>query len=247
MESFLKYIDEIYEERSGKIKREFPDLKIDKRFTIYEELLPIGEGIDFTVSFQLKKTKRTSLLLVKDVDGRKAKLYFSEFDIIATLIYIYDNYTFQGNYLCEQMCNLINDNGDFVEFKIKDKKFKFRGIEYINKDRNLLFTMTSDYDISINDFICLLNIVIEKDRISKKSNEGKGTILKYLLFIFLFSKQTSYKYKENLNKILKDIGLYMGENLEDYREVLDEIGYKKFYIDGSASKDILCYNDKEES
>lgn len=245
MESFLLYIDKIYNKEKEIVRNSFLDFSIDRRFTIYVDLQPIEDGIDFGTRFRLRKRdRRTTLLLVRDDNGRKVKLYFSEFDIICTLISIYDNYEFYGNYICDQMCNLVNDGGNIVKFKIEAEEFAFKGINYLREET--VFLTSADYEISINDFICLLNIVFEKDRTNGNSNNAKGTILKYLLFIFLFSRRTNIECKENLKKILQDKGIYLGDELESYRDILNK-SKKKVFIDISVSNNILCYNNIEES
>ncbi|BCZ48465.1 hypothetical protein psyc5s11_45320 [Clostridium gelidum] len=251
MGHFLDDIDEIYESKKNYIINKYPGWKIDGRFTTYTPIIPNTEGIKFSTTLQLKKMIKTSVIFEQEYEGRTVRFYFDEYNIICTLIYIYDNFNQEGKYICDKMHLLINDNGEDISFKINDKKYEFKGIKYMPKDKK--FLTLSDYEIGINDFICLVNLVIEKDRYSKqdengkKDENGKSTILKYLLFLFLFSKKTSKEFKAKMIEVLQEEKIYKGDKLINYKKIINAIGSQKIYFDNSLSNKILCYNNNEES
>ncbi|MBV4420328.1 hypothetical protein KM800_13535 [Clostridium tyrobutyricum] len=240
---FLNYMDSVYKQAVLDIKDKHPDWKIDKNFIIYKEIIPDVEGIVFKTKLQLKKKgKRTSVLFQQEFKKRKTRYYLSEYDIVRMLIYIFDTFKEESNtiYLC--MCNLINDTGQDVSFKINDKKFKFKGIQYLGQNDKKILTHF-DYYIGINDFISLLNLVIEKDRYSVENQHDKGTILKYIVFLVLFSKRSQPKNKSTMNQILKDKKIFIeGASLKEYKEIINNTGRNKLYFDTSLSDKILCYN-----
>ncbi|NFJ03656.1 hypothetical protein FC905_01040 [Clostridium botulinum] len=240
MEHFSNYMDEIKENMKNKIKTQHPAWKIDDKFTIYNTIIPIAEGVVFKSKFKLKKKKRTSVIFEQEFNNRKVRYYFSEYDIIRTLIYIYDKFIDEGNYICEKMIALINDNGDDVEFGLNNKRYKFKGIGYISENKEFLTNM--DYWLGINDFIFLLNLVIEKDRYKEMNENAKKTILKYLLFLFLCSERKEDMPKTKLINILKDKHIYTGLKLRSYKDVINKIGRGKLYLDISLSEEILWYN-----
>lgn len=237
MDHYLDYMDEIYENKKTSIHQEHPDWKINRNFTIYVDIKPIAEGMKFQTTLQLKKQDRTSVILVQEFDGKKAKQYFSEFDIIHTFIYIFDTFKDEGNYIYHKMIELIKDNGNDVSFIIDEKQFSFKGINYLSEDK--LFKTFADYIISINDFISLLNLVIEKDRYSKESKDGKSTILKYILFLLLISNRSEQKIKMQMKDILEIKSIYIDDKLSVYKNIINRNGKDKIYFDSILFKDIL--------
>lgn len=248
MEHFLDYMDKTKKNMENQISNQHPDWNIDSRFTIYTYIEPIVDDILFKTKFRLRKRKKTSVIFEQEFNNRKARYYFDEYNIIRTLIYIYDNFQEEGNHICERMSQIIDDGGEDVEFKLDNKIYKFKGIGYMSENKE--FLTDADYLIGINDFICLLNLVIEKDRYGKNNynNEnGKKTIIKYLLFLFLVSERTKNKSKTKLINILKQKSIYTGLKLESYKKVINTIGRNKLHLEIGLSKDILWYNKKEES
>jgi hypothetical protein len=245
MNHYLEYIDEIHSEKKKNIQDQHPDWKFDKRFSVCNKIIPIAEGVNFQATLQLRKRKRTSVIFEHEYSGRKVIHYFSEYEIIRSLIYIYDNFEKEGNDICSGLNELMKDAGQDVMFDINNKRFTFRGIKYLHN--NISFLTLTDYQITLNDFICLLNLVIEKDRYSKESKEGKTTILKYLLFLYLISNRTSEKLKAEVEKILKSKDIYKTRELNDYKEVINRNNREKIYFDIGLYNNILCYNNNEES
>ncbi len=237
MAHYLNTIDVIHANVILDIKKQHPNWMIDSNFTVYREIMPVIEGISFQTTFLLRKRSRTSVILMQEPNGRKIRQYFNEYRIIETLIYLYDYYIEEGDAFYYGMCKLIEDNGVDVSFSIGDEQFSFKGIQYFSS--NKLFLSFADYQININDFICLLNLVIEKDRYSKESENGKGTILKYLLFLLLCSTRTSLSQKTNMINVLKSKDLYKDNTLASYKEVINRTGTAKLYFSVGLFKNIL--------
>lgn len=236
MKHYLDYMDNIYANTVATIKKQHIDWKIGKDFTIYREITPVLKGINFQTTMLLRKRNRTSVIFEQDFNGRKTKQYFSEYNIIETLIDIYDLFVDEGNTIYSGMCKLIEDSGTDVNFRIGTEQFSFKGIQYLSNDK--LFMTYTGYKIGINDFIGLLNLVIEKDRYSKESNNGKGTILKYILFLLLRSRRTPIHKRQMIN-ILNEAKIYKDNSLTKYKDIINETGGSKLYFKSELFKDIV--------
>lgn len=237
MDHYLDYIDTIYKNAIESIKKQHADWKIDRDFTVYCKVTPIIKNLNFQTSLQLQKRNKTSVIFEQIINGRRARQYFDEYSIIKTLIYLYDVEENVGDSIYCGMCNLIKDKGTDVSFKIGTEEFSFKGIKYLPYDK--LFLTYADYEISINDFIALLNLVIEKDRYSKESENGKGTILKYILFLLLCSSRTKLEQKENMVNILKKMKLYKDNTLISYKDKINKTGEKKLYFKSEILMNLL--------
>ncbi|EGT3613441.1 hypothetical protein E5N06_08810 [Clostridium perfringens] len=240
MSHFLEKLDKIYNETLERSKLTY---KIDENFTIYQDVTPIAPKVNFGTIFKLKKRKRSSLLLVKVLDSKQVSLYFSEYDVIVMLIYIYDNLNEYGKYICKEMINLIKGMGCLFTFSIDKDIYKANGIKYIDND--VSFLTIKDYEIYINDLIFLLNIIIEKDRFSKKNDNEKITLIKYLLFTYLFSEKSNKKYEHNIINAFKGENIYKGKSIKNYKGILNKTGREKLYFDTSLI-DLVCDIIKEE-
>ena len=237
MSHYLDYMDKIYNSVVAGIKEHHTDWKIDRNFAIYREITPKLEGVDFQTTMQLRKrSSRTSVIFEQDYNERKTLLYLTEYNIVEKLIYIYDNFVNEGDLIFSGLLKLIEDSGTDVFFKIEAEPFSFKGIQYLSDDK--LFLSSTDYQIGINDFIALLNLVIEKDRYSKESENGKGTIRKYLSFLLFCSSRTQ-KHKSDMENMLNEINLYRGNSLNKYRDVINGTGEKKLYLKKEHLENII--------
>lgn len=235
MASYLDYMDKIHSEAISDIKSKQKDWIVDKiNFTIYRLIKPIASDISFKSVTLLRKKARTSVMIVQDYNGRQTKLYFSEYKIIETLIFLYDSYEDEGGVIYEGLIKLVKNIGSNISFEVDDKKFTFKGLLYLSQDKN--FMTFTDYEISINDFICLLNLVIEKDRYNNKSENGKATVSKYLLFTILCSKRAAVKQKAKMVEILKMKKIYDGQILKKYKNIINRTGESKLFIETELLK-----------
>ncbi len=229
MNAYIHYMDSIKNSVITELLRQHSEWIIERNnFTIYREIIPIFDNYNFNTKMLLRKRINTSVILKQTYAGRESKQYFSDFNIIETFIYLYDTFTYEGDIIYSSLCDLIEDKGANVQFVIDSQKFLFKGIDYLPHDKN--FLTFADYEISINEFICLLNLVIEKERYSLGSEKGKGTILKYLLFLLLCSKRSTDDKKEKMIKILKDKDIFTGNTLVRYKSKINATGDQKLYF-----------------
>lgn len=239
MNTYTSYMDIIKTNVISSIKRQHTDWKIDGKFVVYREITPVlnDSTFNFNTKMLLRKRSNTSVLLEQVHNGRRVKQYFSDYNVIETMIFIYDSFISEGDAIYSGMCDLIKDKGTDVFFRIDTHQFSFKGIKYLNNDKH--FLTFADYQIGINDFICLLNLIIEKERYSKDSENGKGTILKYILFLLLCSNRTTLVQKNQMVDILERKSIYKDETLITYKEIINATRESKLYFKAGLFENIL--------
>ncbi len=187
MSTFLDFMDELYkQERAINKIQQYND-----EYRHYEKIIPL----DFFTenSFNCLKVKKTKILFCPS----NVKVYLSDADIIKNIIN-FDNISII-NYFLYQFINLYKgENCDFA-YRIRDHKFIGKGISYAKK--NVKFLLHTDNSITINEFIFILNMIFEKDRLYSMMigrDLLKITLCKYITLISLykFNEKKSRKFLE---------------------------------------------------
>ena len=191
-ENFLQLLDKKYENTrtNRKISKE------NEEFAIYQRIEPL----DFNCQneFYCYKKSKTKILYCPD----NCKVYLTDQDIINIFLKLNDDMV---NKFLEKLVNLYNGNGYKFKFKVINIEFEGVGIDYEveNNDKILLYT---DNEITINELIFVINIILEKDRLY---NSQEKTLIKYISLL------KYYKYNDkNVEKFLKEIQFPLSFKIE---------------------------------
>lgn len=191
------------------------DQKIgNRRFMYYEKIL-----------FELEEKKYIQILCIKNnytflglLSKNDIKIVMTDFDIINMLIFLLKNYNEFGIRILNNLKEYLNDNTFEYNYIIKTKTFRGKGIPIFNMT-DLLLTK-EDQEISLEEFLVMLNMIIEKERVSKAGND-KNTIAKYITFInvYLYDDKkyktilinSDYNFMRDINKLSSQIN-FSGKN-----------------------------------
>ena len=199
-ESFLDYLDEQYDHERvvNKIQKD------NEEYRYYEELTPLDFKTENT--FICLKVKKTKIIFCQS----NVKVYLSDADIIKNIVNFDDKSLV--NFFLDGFVKLYKGENRIFNFRIKDKKFEGRGIEYIKGDCK--FLLHTDNSISLNEFIFILNMIFEKDRVYSEvigKDLLKVTLSKFISLINLYSydifhcreflKKTGYPVDKNLDEV----------------------------------------------
>ncbi len=164
--------------------------------TTFHSFIPITpKSYSPTCVFVIKKQEKSKLLCVFG----KQRVYLSDLNIIETILSMKKE---EIKWFLDQFIKLFQNLGVEVEFEIEDFIVKGFGIECYPTTRSI--ALFSDSDMSVNDFIFLINFVFIKDRAWEESknilNFSKITLCKYISLIdyYGFSSECSKQYLENI-------------------------------------------------
>lgn len=216
--NFLEYIDNIYK----KEKNKFHDKKIiSKEFCCFIPIKPL----EYTSNnkFLIKKQKHSKLFIIIG----KQRVYLSDIDIIKTILLLSED---DIRWFIDQFCKLYTYDNNACMFKIKGEEFRGSRIEYIyNETKNIL--LYTDSEISINDFIFVINFVLSKDslwgKVNGLDNFRKITICKYISLLKyyafkskeaeLFLKKIKYPIKNEKPKDTKEISrIFNDDSIKEF-------------------------------
>ena len=225
--SFLSYIDERYEQ----VKGEFDISRDNKSFNHYEAIKPL----DFMTNteFLLKKNALSKILFCPS--GTRINL--SDEDIIYNILYN------MPEFYCKRFLSAFLKiyGADFSDFgfKISECEFHGKGICYFESTiGNVEFLLHTDNRITYNEFIFILNIVFEKDRLTTSDPEKdylKNTLHKYIALILY------YKYQDiNATRYLSEINFPIGGgHFQRKNDPKSAKKVKKLFWDNALFKKII--------
>jgi hypothetical protein len=177
------------------------NIQVDnEEYRHYEKLIPL----DFTTKneFLCLKVKKTKILFCQS----NVKVYLSDADIIRTIVKFDDNTV---NFFLEKFSELYNGNGQIFRYRVNSRDFDGRGLEYVKNKSS--FLLHCDMEININDFIFILNMIFEKDRLFTRvagKNLLKVTLCKFIVLI------KYYKFNDKICcDFLQEIGYSVDKQL----------------------------------
>lgn len=202
-------------------------------FYFYKNIKVIGE-YNIENEILILKRFRTAILIRCKESG--IKLYLSDFDIINIIVNLINDYTQYGMDLISQMEKLVFGEGDKIIFIVdeEDEEFELNGINFI--DKNIKINTHADIDININEFILVINLILEKERISG-DDVLEGTLGKYILLSKYYSNE--YIDESNIEKVLQEYGIDTKESLEYNKYKIN----KKSKNTSSGSKLLIPYKE----
>lgn len=201
--NFIQYIDCLRNEYISS-----NDIKNYNNFYFYKNIKVVNKYKIENDILILKRFK-TAILIKCKKSG--IKLYLSDFDIINIIVKLINEHAEEGMNLISEMEKLVWGEGSKITFEIEgeEKKFELNGIDFI--DKNIKINTYADIDININEFILVMNLILEKERLSG-DEAAEGTLGKYILLSKYYSN--TYSNEVEIENILKDYGININESLE---------------------------------
>lgn len=198
MSNFVNDLDDIYRQK----KRERIDANIDNNFYIYVPVF-IKTEVFSNENYLIRKDKNIKFLYIKD----GCRVYFSDADIINMLLKVENR---------ESIGKLVSYFNKMYQQKVEgletysiifgDERYSVKGCFEIKNTQILL--NRQDIDITFNDLLVLINLILAKDyyafnsnRYSEHKNNNflKTTCVKYisLLQYYYFEDEKAKLYLEN--------------------------------------------------
>lgn len=164
----------------------------NKNFWIY---VPVkinlyGKG---NVNYIAKKGEFTKFIYTKS----NCRVYFSDADILTMLLQVKNKDTIDT--LIKHLKEMYAGNTEKFEIDILGKKYNVEGLQAIYDEQ--ILTNPQDIDISFNELLVLINLVLSKDKAAtslwtQKPDFLKHTISKYisLLEFYYYGKESAREY-----------------------------------------------------
>ncbi len=213
--NYIRYLDKLKYEKIERLKK--LNYKVISRSYHFYQKINFDKKVRFESNFVALKLSDISILL----ENNGIKIYFSDYDIIKILI---DLPLMVREKLFESFYEVVNDRGTEVKFFINDKHFSISGIKFFSG--NIEIKESNGLNLHINDFIGLLNLIVEKERVSNESEKFKETLNKYILFTNLFSS----KYEKELENILLRNNIEKKSKLSDYKTLINSKYFRRWYL-----------------
>ena len=209
MSNFIEALDKKYEKELQKIK------KANKNFVCNIPLKVKVYG-NTNSNYIIRKGKFTKFLYAKN----GCRIYFSDVDILAMLLQITNKETM--NKLVENLKKAYRDDVAKYDIYLGNKKYEAEGIEQI-KDEQILYN-PQDIDISFDELLILINLILAKDRASNFLWKGRPDFFKHTLSKYISLIMYYYYGDEIAKKYLSDIGyevkkdIYFNYNTTEKRD-----------------------------
>lgn len=200
---FLDYIDKQHTENRLQYKED----EVSKTFSTF---LPV-QANDFRSScgYLIKKQDKAKLILLCG----KQRVYFSDVDIIKTIISLPSEI---ANWFLKQFIKVYQNKYTEFSFEINNTSFVGYGIPKYPNQKNIL--LISDSEITINEFIFIINFILFKDlkwkEKSKIEDFDKRTLCKYISLIdyFVNNSEKSKSFLTNIGYPIPDEPSLIWEN-----------------------------------
>ncbi len=160
--------------------------------------------------------KKMVFFLLKDTNG--TQFYLDDHDIISMIISIKEVDNSAYDFIISNFESLLEKSTFSFSFFLNDKKFTYPGLNYYEK--KILVKTKADIDITLNDLIHLLNLILVKE-----FSNIKSIICRYITFSRFYSNEC--KISKN---ILSECGYDTTINFEKSKEIISIGGKKKFNI-----------------
>lgn len=175
-----------YLQTMDKLKARYIDKKKDEgeanypfvQYHYYEQVnYAVEEEIQFMQQLVAVKLAKTTILFIDPTT--KAKVYLSDFDITRMIKKLKDE-ALRTHILSSLQKVIDRKKLSTLTFTIQDKKFKIKGIAFDAKFNDSICENPADIKINGNDFIALINLILEKERTDKDPNKLINTARMYI-------------------------------------------------------------------
>lgn len=160
--NILNLIDKDYRNNCNKLNISVPN----NYYYLYHDIEAIGFECSKTVSFKLRKNKKTHIFILKNdtINDATMYIYLSDNDIINTIKQNKNILNFFRN-ACLNLQKNTNDRN--FSFKVLSKTIHSHGIPYSNNNDTI--ELHNGISILLNEFIFVINFILYKDSLYKKT------------------------------------------------------------------------------
>ena len=145
-----------------------------------------------------KEKKRTKFLYVKD----NCRVYFTDADILTMLLQIKEKNTM--DLLVRNLENAYKNCIEKYNILIEDNKYEVLGILQVEDEQ--ILTNVQDIDITFNELMVLINLILSKDLASNALWEGKINFFKHTVSKYISLIKYYYYQDIKAEKYLLDMG-----------------------------------------
>jgi hypothetical protein len=178
MLNYLQTMDKLKARYIDEKKREGETAYPFLQFHYYEQVnYAVEEGIQFKQLLVAVKLARTTILFVDP--QTKTKVYLSDSDIAWMIKNIKDE-ALRIHILSSLQKAIDGKKLSTLTFSIQNKKFRIKGIAFDAKFNDTTCENPADISINGNDFIALINLILEKERTDKDPNKLIRTAKMYI-------------------------------------------------------------------
>lgn len=165
-----KYIDQ----QNRKCEANYPFAQ----YHYYERIVyATEEGIQFKQHLVAVKLTMTTILFVDP--QTKIKVYLSDYDIARMIRSINDAEL--KSHIVSSLQEVIDGKKlNTLSFEIHNKTFRIKGISFDAKFNDIICENPADMIINGNDFIALINLILEKERTDNDTNKLIKTVNNYI-------------------------------------------------------------------
>lgn len=228
MDNFIFDLDQLY----IKEKIESGISEKDKKYILFRPIVIEQDGIVNSL-YVIRKQEFTKYLYCKN----GVRVYFTDADILEMLLQLENAETVDE--IIRGLIAIYNNGGEQFSFIIDGKKYEAIGLPVIKN--NQILKNNQDVDISFEDLLFLVNIILAKDKASIKLWKGepdfqRQTIVKYVVLLkyYYYGDDNSKNYlqqkgydinskihqnydtgkkRTKINKIFYDFDLFESLNL----------------------------------
>ncbi|WP_316630398.1 hypothetical protein [uncultured Ruminococcus sp.] len=200
---FLDYLDTEY----NRIKSGYSANEVDDSFSVYFSVS--ANGLDTSSDFLIKKQDKSKLFIVSGMQ----RVYLRDSDIIRIVIGLSSK---EANWFLKALIDAYGGEYTEFNFKINDQSFTGKGIVQYPDKRSL--TLVSDTEITIQDFVFVVNFVLAKDYLWEEKvgivDFRKRTLSKYISLIdwFVNHNDRSKRFLETIGYPIPDKSERIFEN-----------------------------------
>lgn len=192
--------------------------------------------------FILLKRNNTNILITEPNYG--IKLYLSDYDIISILVFLLENHSDYGNFIIDKLIDFTEEKYDQYILNIDEYYFKINGIPLV-EHKEVYIATDADFKINLYEFIMLINLILEKERISG-DDIVKGTIGKYILISKYYSYTCEDEEKKIIGRILEENAINIDESLEYNKNIINKTKRHKSKVGQNISKLLIPYGKFKE-
>lgn len=193
MQNFIKILDLEY----VKMRKENDIEKENKNFAIFFPL-KIELYNNVNMNYIIKKSEFTKFLYIKN----GARVYFSDADILTMLLQIREKNTIEK--MIDNLARLYQGKGDKFSFYVEQGRYEALGLPEIANSQ--ILDNPQDIEISFEDLLTLINMILAKDAASKSLWDNNPEFLKHTIIKYILLLKYYYLKDKKVESYLDSIG-----------------------------------------
>ena len=200
MSNFIEYLDDKYISECEKNGIE----KNDKSFVCN---IPFRVNLYGTINrnYIIRKSKLTRFLYIKD----GCRVYFTDADILMMLLQVKNQATMDT--FVEKLVHAYYDELEQYYIHIGKTEYEMWGIGKVEDEQ--ILKNPQDIDISFNELLVLINLILSKDKASIPLWPSRPDFLKHTLSKYITLIKYYYYGNEEAKKYLVDMGFNVREDI----------------------------------